>query len=98
MPKHLALDLRGILCDEGPMDANRRAAERISHQGHDGADAFMPAERMAQVIEESNVEAATFREIPPAERDRVPPSRAQRFGFFPDTQASLDARGGAGPA
>ena len=50
------------------MDAGRLAGERVSHQGHDGADALMPTKRVGQVIKEPNVQPATFREVPPAER------------------------------
>ena len=91
-PKHLALTLGAVRIEESSMNATRLAGERVGHQRNDGADTLVPPKRVGQVIKQSNVQPATFREVPPAERERVPPTRAQRLSFFPDAQASLDAR------
>ena len=67
-PEHLALALGAVGIEEGAMNAGRLVADRIGHQRNDGADALMPAERVAQVIEQADMQAAPLDEIARAQR------------------------------
>ena len=60
MPKHFALTLGAVRIEESSVNATRLAGERVGHQRNDGADALMPAERVGQVIKQSDVQQFPF--------------------------------------
>ena len=51
LAKHLALTLGAVRIEEGTVSAGWLMGDSIGHQGDNCPDAFMPAERMAQVTE-----------------------------------------------